>query len=266
MVKLLPFIGAQTISNDIQSASQTFKTPAFDLNVSQQTDAGTKRHVSTLNPPKIFQCASFESKAEIPMTSEAPEYAQYSGDGYAVGISNYAALSGTHLSTVLPTQQRTGRGPAPPPKPNGVIVYRANDEGVRRVGDGESQTVVAVETREPNYASWYDGTTAWVVAHNPKTREPELRAIGNKSKLVCDGDCAHSINVGPDANGLGPKYRETWAGQQAWQFGPSSQHSGGQVNHLFADKHVGQINQSIDATVYMHLVTREGSEVIDASF
>src|SRR5687767_2548274 len=76
MVKLLPFIGSQTIYNDIQSASQTFRTPAFDLGVGQLTDAGTKRHASTLNPPKIFQCASYEGN----MASEAPEYAQYAGD------------------------------------------------------------------------------------------------------------------------------------------------------------------------------------------
>jgi prepilin-type N-terminal cleavage/methylation domain-containing protein len=267
LVKLLPYIGSQNMYNDIASASDNFKAPAFDMQVSTQHASGAKRHLSTVNPEKIFKCASYESKAQVEMTSEAPEYNSYTdtGSGFAVGITNYVALSATHLSAVIQGQSR-GRGPAAPPKPNGVMVYRAMDQGVSKVSDGESQTIVAVETREPNYASWFDGTTAWVVAHHPSTPEPELRIEGNKAKLRCDGACRHSMNVGPDSNGLGPKYRETWAGQMAWQFGPSSSHGGGSVNHLFADKHVQALNPQVDASVYMWLVTRDGGEVVEGGY
>jgi prepilin-type N-terminal cleavage/methylation domain-containing protein len=264
LVRLLPYIGEQNIYSSISAVSDTFKTPAFDMAVSEQHVSGAKRHLSTLNPQRIFKCQAFDdSRSQVPMTSEAPEYGHYAGDGYAVGITNYVAMSGTHLTAVLGSQTRSGRGQPLPPKPNGVIVYRANDQGVSRISDGDSKTIVAVETREPNYASWYDGTTSWVVAHHSKTQEPELRIEGNKARLRCDGACKHSINVGPDANGIGEKYRESPTLQIAWQFGPSSNHSGGQVNHLFADKHVEPITAAIDASVYMWLVTRDLGEVVE---
>jgi hypothetical protein len=44
--------------------------------------------------------------------------------------------------------------------------------------------------------------------------------------------------------------------------GPSSDHSGGIVLHVFGDGHVGQITTDIDSTLYMSAFSRAGSEPV----
>ena len=56
----------------------------------------------------------------------------------------------------------------------------------------------------------------------------------------------------PDISGIAPG--------RLW--GPSSQHRGGIVNHVFADAHLNGISDGIDANVYLWLVTRAGGEAL----
>ncbi len=45
-----------------------------------------------------------------------------------------------------------------------------------------------------------------------------------------------------------------------WVWGPSSDHSGGIVLHCWGDAHVSGINETVDATLYVRLITRAGKE------
>jgi hypothetical protein len=164
------------------------------------------------------------------------------------------------LSLVIPKESGLASDP-----PNGVITYNASKRGPTRIPDGETNTIVVAETREPNYAAWFDGTTAWGVAHDPNSTEP----IQDKSgRWVCQGTCRASLNVGPNMSEGGDaetiNYRAKWEGGSPWQYGPSSTHDGGMVQHLFGGKAVKAFQAigptAIDPTVYMALVTRAGGE------
>jgi hypothetical protein len=48
----------------------------------------------------------------------------------------------------------------------------------------------------------------------------------------------------------------------AWQWGPSSFHTGGVVIHLYADGGVRNITDDIDPSTYIQLITRAGQEPV----
>jgi hypothetical protein len=209
---------------------------------------------------KVFQCPVFEGNSEVLYTSSAPEYRRI-GDagGGAVALSNYTAISATHMSLVIPRPKELA-------SPNGVIYYNPQKKGPTRIPDGDTKTVVVTETREPGYSAWFDGTTSWVVAADPNSPEP----VERNGKLVCESGCRHSINVGPDKSEDDSQttyYRKksaVWQGEKDWEYGPSSMHAGGMVVHMFGDKHVVPIRAmgptQISSSVYMAIVTRSGGE------
>jgi Protein of unknown function (DUF1559) len=63
-----------------------------------------------------------------------------------------------------------------------------------------------------------------------------------------------------------PQNSVTWPAIQApgRRWGPSSDHGGNIVNHLFGDGHVQQVTDSIDPAVYLWLYTRNGGEPLDS--
>ncbi|RIK81558.1 MAG: hypothetical protein DCC68_08330 [Planctomycetota bacterium] len=249
IVTLLSSLDEQNTFNRINVKSQRFSLSAFDPALTD--DEG--KHFSQMTM-KVLQCPVSGTTG-----SNAPEYrdfAQRLADDNArqlpVAVTNFVALSATHLSLVM---DENSRGP------NGVIYFAKR--GITKIPDGETNTIVLTETREPNYSSWFDGTTAWVVAHDPNTQEPQL--VGRKYE--CSRGCQHALNVGPD---MSPDeqnivyYRKSWAGREPWSYGPSSLHNGGMVNHMFGDKRVVPIRAigptQIPAEIYLALVSRDGGE------
>lgn len=268
LVILLPYIDENDLFKHINSRSSGFSRDAFDIRL--RNDVG--EHLS-MYPIELFQCPAFESTAKIPYTSDAPEYVNFAklGEANAVGkngvaLTNYVAVSATHLDVAINAKREKNTQ-----SPNGVIYYHSAMKGPTKIPDGDSNTIVISETREPNYASWFDGTTSWVVAHDPNSKAP-VQTKETKDRWVCkeSAGCRHALNVGPsekDAKKADAKvvyYREKWAGKEPWQYGPSSMHEDGRVNHLFADKHVvsilGSGPKAISANVYLALVTRNGGE------
>jgi hypothetical protein len=78
---------------------------------------------------------------------------------------------------------------------------------------------------------------------------------------------AHAINYGPAFEGdtskkFLDKGANVWPGQMARNWGPSSQHPGGQVTHVFADNHTQTISDKIDSSVYYRLISRNKGEPI----
>ncbi len=81
------------------------------------------------------------------------------------------------------------------------------------------------------------------------------------------GGAGHALNSGPST--ANPNSRYLLASQitnplmtpqvsRAW--GPSSDHSGGIVNHLFGDGHVDGIPDGIEPNLYLWIVSRAGGE------
>jgi len=141
------------------------------------------------------------------------------------------------------------------------------------IGDGTSKTILYTESRERNIASWYCGSSAWVTAL--KTHTPDLVIVpkgvdGFPGPSI--GDVA--INYGPSDK---KKPNDRWYTPKgtnaarafssdaslgrAW--GPSSQHSGGNVIHVFADNHVKVISDGVAPHVYHHAATRRGNEPLN---
>lgn len=253
IVNMLPNLDENNMYTQINIKSKRFSLGAFDPALID----GDGKHFSQ-TAMKVLQCPVSGTTG-----SGAPEYRDFvnkladdNARQLPVAVTNFVALSATHLSLVMGTDPG-GEGP------NGVIYF--TKKGPTKIQDGDTNTLVLTETKEPDYASWFDGTTAWVVAHDPNTREPQH--IGRKWE--CASGCQHALNVGPD---MSPDehdlvyYRKAgWQGARGpWSYGPSSAHSGGLVNHMFGDKRVVAIRAlgptQIDANTYLALVSRDGGE------
>lgn len=155
---------------------------------------------------------------------------------------------------------------------------------MRSIVDGTSKTIIVVESKEQNYSSWYDGNASWVVAvplnqasltSNVSGAYTPLQPIRQNIVVVGfpptyfwqmppGGQTA--LNYGPKTDtqvmfhaGF-PVSPLVSSGYNNWLWGPSSDHSGGTVMHAWADAHVSGIAEDVDASVYMHLVTRAGKE------
>ncbi len=179
------------------------------------------------------------------------------------------------------------------PEANAVSIYEVQrrPKGVTFAGirDGTANTIMFSESREENYASWISGLSAYVVAVDPlltnkvtkwpaQTTGNQVRRLGWDPTGTATGRTA--LNVG---NSVKAKGGIAATGQNAPQengdvyfktmyphnrgvayriFGPSSAHPG-TVQHAYGDAHGKSINEDIDPNVYLALVTRAGSEVVE---
>jgi prepilin-type N-terminal cleavage/methylation domain-containing protein len=166
--------------------------------------------------------------------------------------------------------------------------------------DGTSKTVLAGETKERWMASWYDGTGNWltgarqydassgaiisapvaqVVTVTPSGSPNQAYTGANYKGFIVPWQTAsgHAINVGhnlPDPSSSAVYYYKsadvnwpnvgTQLGAFGRRWGPSSDHAGGVVNHLFGDGHVQQITDGIDGAIYFWVITRNGGEPFDS--
>jgi prepilin-type N-terminal cleavage/methylation domain-containing protein len=266
LVALLPYIEQDVLSQEISAVSNNMQIPAFDAKIV----SSDKRHYATF-PVAMYQCPE-----QVGEPARAPEYSNLPGGQAA--RSSYVAISATHLDLVVPpmatSRSRRPTAEARPVDPNGVIIYRPG--GVRNFLDGPSSTLIATETRELAYAAWFDGTTSWVVGHDPNSPAPQMVNVGGKQQLRCEGECRLALNVGPDRplpgrEGGEPQvlyYRasSTWSGKENWEYGPSSTHIDGMITHLFAGGNVRPLRSTgtgaINPTLYLHMITRDGRELI----
>ena len=184
-----------------------------------------------------------------------------------------------------------------------ISIYQRVNSGTRPKGvnfagisDGTSNTIMFTESREERYASWISGLSAYVVAADPdgpgnKVQKIAPTTAGSSQPAVLrwaagDNLGQTALNIGSavkrsggDTATEGPNnpasnsayfYDRTFVhaaatGNPARWYGPSSAHPGA-VQHGFADAHGKSINETIDRDVYLHLVTRNGREVINSDF
>lgn len=272
IVRILPFMEKVPLYNTISTNSQGFTLPAFadTITPTGQPMSATNPHLSITQLPAlsvVSGSAEFGGTAIRQVSRCDVEGGSVSG----CAVRNYTATTATHLACLTAT---TADSTAEPP--NGVIVpplgWKAQDDGrttpmgirFKDITDGSSKTLMAAETREPLFSAWYDGTLNYVVAADPNGPAP-AKENGANHYWHFDGVGETALNVGPISNNR-HSYRYpknfTNGGGETWDWGPSSEHSGGVVIHLYADGGVRNVTDDIDPTLYLHLVTRSGGEQV----
>jgi len=234
------------------------------------------------NPPANYMGGTFLSASVLP------------------GITNYMPIAGTHFTSVATSAtQPASNKLTDPGTNNGGMQFKgaAFDQGrkLAALTDGTSKVPIFAETKERRLAAWYDGTVNWVMGSRHAndagavqaepcklTNAPNQATINGvpvpAGRLVIGGAplgttgtnnaFGHALNVGPATGSPNSRAIPNNVSQnpllgtdRAWQ--PSSDHSGGIVNHVFGDGHVIGINDGIEPNMYIWVVTRAGGEPSD---
>jgi hypothetical protein len=283
-VFILPMIEETNLYNAISQNSARFADPKgpFDPIIINGT---VNQQVSCVTLPALV-CPSWggdgytNSNTCIDSTVDAPP-ANYGAPEYKgidsspasaggiykgrVGVTNYKAMIGTHVNTKKALVE------------NGGFVYSGNQgltEGA--ISDGSSKTIFCVETKESGYASWYDGAACWLVASDPNQTLKTPPGQGGTDTPPWDttGKVVIAINKGfnPSLPTTGttipnqvylPKGSTPMSFNNDWWWGPSSDHGGGIVSHVYGDGHTLGVTDQCDPVTYLSLTTRAGSEAVD---
>lgn len=254
--QMLPFIEEAILDKQLRQARKgdAEHTGPFDSDVSQ--------FAATQIP--AFRCPSYSG----------PKSTSLGGVDAAVG--SYCTLAATDLF----------EAPAAPWKrssnwENGVIVSacwqtpnsqtsalalgtcQARGTGMRDIADGISKTLIACESREEEFSAWISGACMWVTATTPNS-------LASSRALVLPGnDGFISLTGGPGGLALNDGYDgklnfyfkpNDWATAQERRWGPSSEHAGNGVIHVFADVHARFISAEVDPTAYLRFVTRSDGD------
>lgn len=273
LVQILPYLEENVLYQTIGKTSDRFEQPAFaDTNTRDGQPMSAAVPHASMTPVLSLICPTYSNL----QAADARQYERFVATGpdgstkKGCAVSNYAAITATHLACLTATKSD---GTAEPP--NGMIVppvgFLRDKTGhltptgipFKNVTDGLSKTFMVVETREPRFSAWYDGTVNYVVAIDPNGPQPRRGASSVERFWHFTDRGATALNVGPI-----PQSRIVYrtatnfangSGEQ-WDWGPSSEHSGGLVAHLLGDGSVQQIEESVDPTTYMQLATRSAGE------
>jgi prepilin-type N-terminal cleavage/methylation domain-containing protein len=232
---------------------------------------------------------TYSSSAVMPPFDPAPS------ERWDVVTTNYKAMCATHFACMNPGAMGYTDSTLAE-KPNGIIVPPESDASkgtsIRSILDGTSKTILLAESKEQRISSWYDGNAAWQVAVpfdqlNLGNATNQMASTGSPAQplrvpMTSTGTSSITtnfwtfanistaqtgLNYGPRNdpakkfnNNNAPPILAPQAGYQPWDWGPSSDHSGGVVLHAWADAHVSGIAEDTDAVLYIQLVTRAGRE------
>jgi hypothetical protein len=248
--------------------SEKQKHPAFDSRVVVSATAGD-RYFCTF-PVELFQCPSFGGEAEANTnggitTAWASPVTNNTENWFPQG-TNYVAIPGTHLKTQTELEE------------NGILVSMEKRRGGMRQGaikDGISKTILVCESKEDDWSCWYDGQVTWVTGMaTTSSTGTQLAEDLNSSQdndadgvadILTDGTTWRTgLNVGPvrhsDTDDYYWKSAAPYTEDNGRAWGPSSDHSGGVVMHVFADDHIDAISENIENRVYYAMVTANGRE------
>ena len=189
-----------------------------------------------------------------------------------VAITNYVALTACYIGCM--SYNSSNPPPSTADYPNGVIVPSNNGQqpyglNMKSVLDGTSKTLIVCETKEQSVNSWYDGTVCWTTAYNPNASAPTKSTTAPTVGFwQAPAGGTSAMNVGPRPSNAGVAYLTSGntgnacSFNGAWQWGPSSDHSGGVIMHLACDASVHSVTEDTDPSLYMQLVTRAGNEPV----
>ncbi len=191
VVLIMPHMEESTLYQTIVNNSDKFSQPAFGTAFEQATTpkwiglaSGNKGpHACTAQISALI-CPSFSGERVVD-TSVSPGTVYNpgtpsggfggAGNAQGVGMTNYNLIVGTDIRVTTVDGAPSTVGNKSTPKQNGGIALHATpassssyygSTGTRlsKMVDGTSKTVVAAETKERWYGSWYDGTMNWLIA------------------------------------------------------------------------------------------------------
>jgi len=260
LVKILPYMEEKLLYDDISQTSEKFTVDAMSdtLGPTPSGSSQSDKHYAGIELP-AFLCPSYSQGSFIGTTGE-DAYSITTANGIALG--NYVCFPGAGIDSNGDVVE------------NGVIVSSAGNNGrglgIQQIADGVSKTIFAGESREENFSSWFDGATTWVVAMLPSGDDKVTITDGEPGSGGEDGFAGFSdsdegstaLNYGPvpdDSIVYWPSY--DGANDRGW--GPSSEHAGGVIVHVYADGHVQAIPDEVDRTAYYRLITRAGGEPVN---
>jgi hypothetical protein len=260
-----------SLYSQVMDKSEKLRLEAFNTSV---VSAGTTPRKFSTFPVAGFQCPSWSGDPNM-ADRDGLLSTQWSTTGgseeFFAKPTNYYCTAGTHFKTATELVE------------NGILVSADKRRGGMRQGaikDGISKTILVCESKEENYNCWYDGQVTWVTGLITD-KQADLEAGGSSGDNDGDGvsddlndptaGWTTALNVGPqtaaeEAAGtnfycaISPPYQSGASGR-AW--GPSSDHSGGVVMHVFADDHIEAISEQIEAKVYYAMVTANGGENVE---
>lgn len=176
--------------------------------------------------------------------------------GVGGGISNYRANAGIAQSAVVPTSTLSGSAGL------GGLSH-VQRLGFRDFSDGTSKTVQVSESRinpdsNGSPCRWIFGETFHMPSNNCGTLSGGVWTGSPTTRL--DLMSQQFTTTNPPTNVVNHTIGGSPAFNLAW--GPSSDHAGKIIGHLFADGHVEFIGSDIAANTYQALNTRSSGEPI----
>jgi prepilin-type N-terminal cleavage/methylation domain-containing protein len=264
IVSILNEMEEVSLYSQIMDKSNKQKYAAFGDEVKNDTG----RYFCTF-PVAGFNCPSFGGEVEANTNGAVTSWDPYTNntEKWFPQGTNYMAIAGTHKITATTIDE------------NGIIVSMEKRRGGMRQGaikDGISKTVMICESKEDDWSCWYDGQVTWVIGmattaddgttplEEDLAKQADTDGDGVADVLTTGTTWRTGLNVGPTRHADTEDY--WWKSQapytldsgRAW--GPSSDHSGGVVMHVFADDHIDAISENIENRVYYAMCTANGAE------
>ncbi len=214
----------------------------------------------------------------------APEYNNSPANGQ-VAPTNYKAVAGSQFMKSIPSLSAGG-----PVEDGGMLLTAAGNKGstLAAMKDGTSKTIMLAETAETGYAAWYDGTLNWVVTGDPVTSNtsgmmgsqtngnygagsgPLWNTTGSSAAVAalqhgCNPNLPKTTGATGTNSGNTPYLPQGYLSnvKADIDWGPSSNHAGNIVHHVFGDNHVLPLSDGVDPATYLAITTRNGSEAVD---
>jgi len=229
LVKLLPFIEQGYLYDQINFAVDE----AF-------TGAKNPTLASRIVP--VLNCPSYGG-------SKTASSSNYTSVKPAIG--NYKALGATTLACLVSSVNVNNSA-----KNGGTLHPYANY--TFRTLKAPTQTAVLCETREQNFAAWWDGTTASIPGFHPGRSNGVNGAVNAADNLAADPDGQPALNLRA-YNGQANFMTTAFGGPGAMAWGPSSAHPF-LVNHANGGTETRSVADDIDPKVYRALITRRSDD------
>jgi prepilin-type N-terminal cleavage/methylation domain-containing protein len=272
IVHCLPFMEETGLYNAISTSSTKFTTSPFAPTTLNTSGSGGLQASTVVIAP--LRCPTFAGTGLVENSQQGPSNGvSWTNDaGYGsitpqVALTNYKANAGTHL---LSGSAHANNGVIGYPVLSGTsfTVSRPNGITMGSISDGTSKTILAAETRERGYAGWIDGSSTWLTAMNISgtcsyTNGSWRNTAGTPVVMANTNTPGVGLNYTPDATNkfltstAWPLYGDGMA------HGPSSDHAGGLVLHVFADGHVGTFTPDVDPTLYTSVYSRASTEPVN---
>ena len=266
-VDILPHIGNEPLweSMEIRRSypMEHFDTPEHPNSVAMATSVDT------------FKCPSFRGEDHVDPTAARE------------AISNYKAMAATHIESYQQATDQQGNQPLYASNerqrkikhPDGAT-YPGSKHGHKRIGDGESNTLLLVETIEQFRSRWMVGTEAALVGlpvtdlggtsfFDESTYRYAVPVGFIPGKFGTDSTVDPQMNStyldweyeqNPYIDRVAESNISQFADTSAIFYGPSSSH-GSVVNHACADGSVHGLSIDTDAAAYFFLITRNNGDI-----